>query len=477
MKRLLQIFVLAILSLGFVALGAAQTGGLKLPPYKKVRLKNGVTLLLMERHTVPLIDFSVVIRAGSAADAEGKEGVAWMAANLLRKGTKARNADQFSSELDFIGGQFFAGVGFDNSRVSAQFVKKDIGKGLDLLSDVLLNPTFPQDEFSKLLKQRVDALKSSKDQAQAVIAAYFNAYLYGHHPYGRPTTGDEKSLAALTRDDVQKFYQTFYTPTNIILAVAGDFSTSEMEKILTEKFGTWPARQTPAVSIPDVAVVTGKKLLLIDKPDSTQTYYRIGNLGITRTNPDRVYLEVVNTLFGDRFTSMLNSELRIKSGLTYGAGSLFDQRKMRGPFLISTYTKNASTAQAIDKTLEVLRRLHEKGVSEEELKSVKNYILGQFPPTIETSGQLANLIAELEYYGLDEREISDFTAKINGMTLADAQRVIKQYYPLDNLVFVVIGKASEIGDVVKKYAPKVDTCNISEPGFCNSGSGPSPGHQ
>src|SRR5581483_7341094 len=151
------------------------------------------------------------------------------------------------------------------------------------------NPNFPQDEFSKMLKLRLDALKSSKDQAQAVIGTYFNAYLYGHHPYGRPITGDEKSLAGLTRDDVQKFYQTYYSPGNIIMPVA------------------------------EVAPVTGKRLLLIDKPDSTQTYYRIGNIGITRTNPDRVYLEVVNTLFGGRFTSMLNSELRIKNGLTYGA--------------------------------------------------------------------------------------------------------------------------------------------------------------
>jgi predicted Zn-dependent peptidase len=466
-NRLLPAFALAILTLIVTASAAAQTGSLKLPPYKKAHLKNGMTLLLMERHTVPLVDFDVVVRAGAAADTAGKEGQAWMAANLLRKGSKARTADQFSSELDFIGGVFRANVNQDYSSISAEFVKKDIGKGLDLLADALMNPAFPQDEFSKLLKQRVDALKASKDQAQAVIGNYFNAYLYGHHPYGRPITGDEKSLAGLTRDDVQKFYQAYYGPGNIILSVSGDFSTAEMEKMLSEKFGAWPSRQTPAIPVAEVAPVSGKKLLLVDKPDSTQTYYRIGNIGVTRTNPDRVYLEVVNTLFGGRFTSMLNSELRIKSGLTYGAGSFFDQRKRPGPFAINTYTRNATTTQAIDKTLEVLQRLHEKGVSEEELKSVKNYILGQFPPTIETSGQLANLMGELEYYGLDEREINDFTAKINGMTVADAQRVIKQYYPLDNLVFVLIGKASEIGESMKKYSSKIDTLSISAPGFGN----------
>jgi zinc protease len=471
MKRVGLIALLLVLMIPTAAFAAEQSAGLKLPPYKKMRLKNGLTMLLMEKHTVPLVGFQVIVRAGSVADPAGKEGTSWMTANLLRKGTKTRTADQFSSELDFIGGQFGAGASPDSSGVSAEFVKKDLAKGLDLLADALLNPTFPQDEFTKLLKQRVDALKSEKDRAQAVMGTYFNAYLYGNHPYGRPVEGDEKSLAELKREDAQKFYQSFYTPGNTILAVAGDFSTAEMEKLIGQKFAAWPARPSPSVSLPEPAPVSGKKLLLVDKPDSTQTFYRIGNVGVTRTNPDRVYLEVVNTLFGGRFTSMINTELRIKTGLTYGAGSSFDQRKVRGPFFISTYTKNATTGEALDKTLEVLRRLHEKGVTEEQLKSAKNYIEGQFPPTIETARQLAGLIAELEFYGLDRREIDDLFAKIDAMTLADAQRTIKQYYPLDNLVFVVIGKASEIGEVVKKYAQQIEMRAITDPGFGAAGAG------
>ncbi|MBZ5524327.1 MAG: insulinase family protein [Acidobacteriia bacterium] len=495
MKRLLQILVFTTAALAMAATAAAQpagaltagastagattaaatTGSLKMPPYKKTRLKNGLTLLLMERHTVPLIGFHVIIKAGSAGDPERKEGAAFMAASLLRKGTKTRNADQFASELDFIGGTFGAFASADTTTVSAEFVSKDVARGLDLLSDALLNPAFPQDEFNKLLKQRIDALKAAKDQAEGVIGAYFNAYLFGRHPYARPTTGDENSLAALTRDDAQKFYQAYYTPANTIIAVAGDFSTADMEKMVAQKFESWPARPSPAISVPDPAPFTGKKLLLIDKPDSTQTYFRIGNIGIARTNPDRTYIQVVNTLYGGRFTSMLNSELRIKSGLTYGANSIFDRRKVRGPFAIATFTRNATTVQAIDKTLETLQRLHEKGVTEEELQSAKNYILGQFPPTIETSQQLAGLMADLEYYGLDDHEINDLTSKINAMTMADAQRIIRQYYPQENLVFVLIGKASEIGDAVKKYAPQVETRSINDPGFGSYAAAGSPG--
>ena len=465
MKRLTAFAIIILFLISTAAPSKAEDGTLKLPPFKKLQLKNGMTVLLMEQREVPIISFNFIVKAGSVADPAGKEGLASLTAGLLRKGTKTRSADQISSELDFIGGVLQAGASPDYTNGFAEFVKKDINRGLELLADTMLNPTFPQDEITKMLNQRIDEIKAAKDQAQAVIGNYFSSYLYGNHPYGRPADGDEKSLAAITRDDVQKFYQTYYTSPNVILAVVGDFNLSEMERMLTEKFGAWSSRPAPAVSVPEPAPFQGKKLLLVDKPDSTQTFYQIGNVGITRTNPDRVYIQVINTLFGGRFTSMLNTELRIKTGLTYGARSTFTQRKARGPFAISTYTRNATTEQAIDMTLDVLKRLHEKGISEEELKSAKSYLKGQFPPSIETSDQLAALIAQLEFYGLDETDINNYYAKVDSMTMADAGRVIKQYFPLDNLVFVLIGKADEIQTLAKKYAPKLDTKTISQPGF------------
>ncbi|HLG16434.1 MAG TPA: pitrilysin family protein [Blastocatellia bacterium] len=464
MKKLF-ILSLAVFVAASSAVPARAEDGLKLPPHKKLKLKNGMTVLLMEQHEVPIISFNVIVKAGSTADPAGKEGTASLCAGLLRKGTRTRTADEISNELDFVGGQLGATATYDFTGGTAEFLKKDITKGLDLLSDVLINATFPADEVTKLLKQRIDGIKAAKDRAQGVIGTYFAGYLYGDHPYARPSGGDEKSLAAITRDDVAKFYEAHYTPPNMILAVVGDFSTAEMEKMLADKFGAWPARQAPATKLAEPVAAQGPRVLLVDKPDSTQTFFQIGNIGIARTNPDRIYIEVVNTLFGGRFTSMLNTELRIKTGLTYGAGSSFDQRRVRGPFVISTYTANAKTQEAIDKTLAVLKQLHEKGITEEEFKSVKSYRKGQFPPTIETTDQLATLLARLEFYGLDESEINGFSQKIDSMTLADAQRIIKRYFPLDNLVFVLIGKASEIQPIAKKYAPKVDTKSINQPGF------------
>jgi zinc protease len=465
MKRFIIISLALLMAISSAAPTPAQQSALKLPPYKKVKLKNGMTVLLMEQREVPVISFNFILRAGSVADPTGKEGLASLTAGLLRKGTKARSADQLSAELDFIGGLLGAGASYDFTAGTAEFIKKDISKGLDLFSDVVLNPTFPHDEVTKMLKQRIDGIASAKDSADGVIGTYFSSYLYGGHPYGRPTGGDEKSLAAITRDDVVKFYQTYYAPSGMILAVAGDFDSADMERQLTEKFGAWATRPAPAINLPEATPVAGKRLLLIDKPDSTQTFFTIGNTGINRMDADRVYINVVNTLLGGRFTSMLNTELRIKTGLSYGANSSFSERKARGPFVISTFTQNAKTEEAIDRTLGVLKSLHEKGVTQQDLDSAKAYIKGVMPTRIETSDQLASTIAQLEFYGLDERDVNDYYAKLDAMTLADAQRIIKQHFPLENLVFVLIGKSGEIQNVAKKYAPKLDTKSITQPGF------------
>jgi predicted Zn-dependent peptidase len=399
MKRLIAAAMTAAL-LGTTVDANAQ-GSLSMPPFKKVKLNNGLTLLLSEQHEAPIVSFNFIVRAGSVDDPAGKEGVASLAAGLLRKGTSTRSADQISGDLDFIGGELDAGASYDYSNGGAEFVKKDISQGLEILADVLQNPTFPQDEVTKLLKQRADQIRAAKDQAQSVISSYFGSYLFGNHPYSRPVTGDERSIASITRDDIVRFYQAHYKPDQVILAVVGDFNTAEMETLMKNRFGSWQGRGAPSTKLADAVEFTGKKLLLVDKPDATQTYYQIGNVGVTRNNPDRIFIQVVNTLFGGRFTSMLNSELRIQTGLTYGASSSFNQRRARGPFAISTYTRNEKTEEAIDRTLALLKRLHEKGVTEEELKSAKAYLKGQFPPTIETSDQVAGLLSQLEFYGLE----------------------------------------------------------------------------
>jgi zinc protease len=462
--RMTWLIILLLMLCGGSAL--AQDGKLKLPPSKKVKLANGLTLILMEQHEVPFVTFDLLVRAGSVADPTGKEGVASITGDMLRKGTKTRTATQISDQIDFVGGSLFVFTNHDYSSARAQFLKKDLNFGLEILTDVLINPTFPQEEFAKLQKQSIDSISEIKDNPGGAIPLYYNAYLFGNHPYGRPINGDERSLAAIKREDLVNFYNALYAPDNMTLAVVGDFATDEMERLLRERFGGWnkKAAQQPS-KLAEAQPFQGKKLLFVNKPDATQTYFIIGNTGVSATNPDRVGIEIINTLFGVRFTSMLNLELRIKSGLTYGARSAFSQRMVAGPFSISTFTRNATTEQAIDMALGILKRLHEQGITEEQLKATKAYIKGQYAPDIEPPEALAALLNRLEFYGLDEREINEYFARIDAFTLADAKRVIQNYFPAENLVFVLLGKGEEVGNLVKKYAPKVEMRDISQPGF------------
>lgn len=445
---------------------AAAAAPLHLPTHQKFVLKNGLTVLLLEKQGVPLIDISSIIKAGAAADPPGQEGLASITAGLLRKGTNKRTAQQFAADLDFIGATFDAEAGADFTSVREEFLSKDVDRGLDLFFDAILHPTFPPQETSKLLAQALDGVKGAKDDPQSVLGLYYGGYLLGAHPYGRPANGDEISLKQIQRDTIAKFYETNYVPGNVILTVAGQFKTAEMRKKLEDAVTAWPARPTSTIAIPPTQPVKGRRLLLVDKPDATQTYFALGNVGVARTDPDRVAIHVVNTIFGGRFTSELNEALRVESGYSYGARSFFDQRKSPGPFGIRSFTKNQTTVPAIDLTLKVLDNLHKNGVTAEQLASAKSYIKGQFPPSMETSAQLAQIIAVHEFYGLGDDEVNELEARVDAVTPEIARQVIQRHFPTaDNLVLVLIGKASEIGPAVTKYAEKQDARPISEPGF------------
>jgi len=447
----------------FAFAGQAQT--LKLPSHEKVTLKNGMTVLLMEKRGVPMVSFAAIVKSGSTADPEGQEGLASITAGLLRKGTAKRSAQKFAEDLDFIGASFGADAGADFTSISAECLTKDLDQGLDLLSDAVLHPAFPQPEVDKLLSQSVDGIKAAKDDAQSVVLSYYYGYLFGKHPYARPEGGDDLSLTRIRRDAVVKFYQANYTPANTILAVVGEFNAAQLKVKLAEVFGVWTAQGAAPAALPAAQPAKGKRLLLIDKPDSTQTFFAIGNVGTSATEPDRVAIRVVNTIFGGRFTSQLNEALRVESGLSYGAQSFFDSRKQPGAFAIFSYTKNDSTVQAVDLALKVLDKLHKDGVTADELASAKAYIKGQFPPNIETSSQLARRIASNEFYGLNDDEINQLEARIDAVTLPVTRQVIERHFPADSLVFLLIGKASEIRPALAKYATQQDMRKISEPGF------------
>jgi zinc protease len=437
----------------------------QLPEAKRVTLPNGLVLLLLEKHELPLTSVTIGLRTGSLLDPEGKPGVSSIVAEQMRKGTATRTADQLSEELDFIGMEFGAGSGPESTSVYGDFLSKDTGNALGLMADMVLHPVFPADELKKTIAQRQERLKTDKDNASFAVRQYYMATLYAGHPYARDLLATEASLGSITRQDVMSFHDRVYTPANAVIAVVGDFKSAEMEAELTQLFGGWKGAAPAAVNVPVMKPVTGKHVLLIDKPDATQTYFILGNVGLSETDPDRAAANLVNTLYGGRFTSLFNEELRIKSGYSYGASSYFEEFRTPGPFLMATYTKNATTGPAIDKTFEVIGTLHAHPFTEADLTSAKNYIRGTFPPQLETSPALAGQLVTNEVEGISREAFNRKLVDEQATTLAEANRVIDKDFPgKDNYVLVIVGKASEIGGLAAKYGT-VTQRKISDSGY------------
>jgi predicted Zn-dependent peptidase len=373
----------------------------------------------------------------------------------------------FSNEVDFIGMQYRTSADLDATTVSANFLSKDQAAALSLLSDALLHPTFPQAEFSKLLGQQQDQVRATKDEPTTALDIYFRAFLYGpESPYGRPPDGDENSLRNITRDDVTAFYAANYTPANAILAICGDFDSTAMKTAVQEAFGAWHGKAPAMTPMTPVKPQTGRRLLLVDKPDATQTYFAMGSIGIDATDPSRGPIQVVNTLFGGRFTSLFNTELRIKSGYSYGAFSRFALLRAPGPFTMMTFTKNATTGPAMDKTIEVLNTAHTDGFTEAQLTSARNTIAGELPPSLETSQQLAGTLARNELYGITRDQFNANLIALQNTTVSEEKRLLALDFPsADNLVIVVVGKASEIQQLMSKYTTNITIRKISDPGY------------
>ncbi|WP_290712492.1 pitrilysin family protein, partial [Flavihumibacter sp. CACIAM 22H1] len=249
------------------------------------------------------------------------------------------------------------------------------------------------------------------------------------------------------------FYERRYIPNGSAIAIAGDFQPAQMKALVTKLLSGWKKgvmdKETGASA--SIKKPGGNRVLLINKNDARETTFIIGAPGISRNNPDYIAIDVINTLFGGRFTSMLNDELRVNTGLTYGARSGFNTLKYGGSFAISTFTATENTEAAIDKALEVLKRLHSEGVDEQSLTSAKNYVKGQFPPDFETSRQLSGLMTQMFWYGFNESFINNFQANVDGLTLEKARQIIQTYFPQDKLQFVLVGKAATIKKIAEKY--------------------------
>ncbi|MCH1926275.1 insulinase family protein [Shewanella sp. C32] len=438
------------------------TGKFVLPSYETVTLDNGLTLMLMPQREVPLINVQAVVKAGSIDDSIA--GTAELTAQAALLGAGGKSKQQLEQQVDALGASINADAGEDGSYFTADFMAKDADVMLGVLADVLLRPNYDAAEYDKLKQRTIAQLSQAKESPKSVIARYFAKQLFGDNPYGN--AADSSSVANIDVDQLKAFHLQNYQPNNTAIAVVGDFDVAQMKQKLTQLFGQWQGDALGASAAPMKPVFAPAKnrVLLVDKSDAIETTFLIGGLGVKRSNPDLVELNVVNTILGGRFTSWLNDELRVNSGLTYGARSGFISYKEAGLFQISTFTKVSTTEQAVDLALKTYHRLWEQGIDAATLASAKAYVKGQFPPKYETSGDLAGLLSDMYLYGFDASYINDFQKRVDGLTVADTQRLINQYFPKDKLQFVLIGNAAEIAPIAAKYG-EVTKVDIKDIGF------------
>jgi zinc protease len=423
----------------------------KLPKYEKFVLENGLTVYLMEKHEVPLIYVSGVFPAGAVKD--GKlSGLASLTAKNLMFGTKSYTKQQIEEKLEFMGAFCFTSADLEYANVYMSFLDTDTDKALPILKEIIVSPAFNQAEFDKQKKRSLLELEQKKESPGSIVYSYFAKFFYGEHVYGNPVSGIRPTVEKINMDDLKSFYNANYKPAESAIAIVGDFNPSTMKTKITELFKDWQANGKSAPIDQKLLHTPDKtRVLLVNKDDATETQFIIGGPGIPRNNPDYIGIQVINNIIGGHFTSWLNTELRIKNGLTYGAASYFNTDKETGTFVVKSYTRSANTVKAIDMALGILDRLHKNGIDRETLIASQNYVKGQFPPDYETSGQLASFLTSMFIYNYDESFIDNFQANVDNLTLEKAKEIVEKYFPKERLQFVLIGKASEIRDLVKKY--------------------------
>lgn len=456
--------VLAALAVALI--GQAADTGVKVPAFERVVLDNGAVLLLMERHDVPLIAVRAIVRGGAAIDPEGQSGLTSVLAGLLEKGAGKRDAMEFASTLASVGGVMSAAAQSESIVVSGSFLARDHALMTELLADVLQRPQLTQAQFASVRDRQIEFIRAAKDsELGSLTSAYGKGVIFRGHPYGKPAMGNEAGLAAVTHASLTQHYRQQFGADRLIVAVVGDFGTTPLKQALSRAFDGWRKAATPLAPMPVQPTQTGRRVLLVDAPDSVQSYFWAGNVGVARSFADRAPLDVVNTLFGGRFTSMLNSELRIRTGLTYGANSRFERPSQPGAWALSSFTKTATTIEAIDLAFSVLDRLHSQPPEPQMLASGKAYVQGQFPLALETADQWAAALADLEFYQLDRSYIDGYTGALGAVTAVDAQRMIRERFPSsDNVTLVVIGQAAAIREGLRKYGP-VTEMKLSDPVF------------
>ena len=422
-----------------------QTGPLRelrLPELQQFTLPNGLRVLLMEKHDLPLVQLNLIVHAGSVDDPADRIGLASLTADMLDEGAAGRSALALADTFELLGARFGVSGGQHASSATLRVPVARLPQALAVLGDVVLRPDFPAAELERLRKERLTALLRAHDQPGAIAGALSATTLFGRaHPYGR--IADQAALRATTTDDLRAFHGAHWSAARATLIVVGDVTAAGIRPLIEGTFGAWAtgaaAARTPVAAAPQVR---GRTIYLVDKPGAAQSVIQLGRIGVERATADYFPLDVMNTILGGYFTSRLNQNLREQHGYTYGASSSFAFRPAPGPWIASAAVQTNATGPAVREFFNELEGMH-RPIPEDELERAKSFIASQFAPQFQSVAEIASMLAELVLYDLPATYFNDYTRRVLAVTKADAERVARQYIdPANTAVFVVGDRAA-----------------------------------
>ena len=425
----------------------------KLPRPTETKLSNGLTILLLERHKLPTVNFELWVNTGSLDDPKDLPGLAKFTAEMLREGTAHRTSSQVSSEIDTLGSTLGADVDFGATytQITASGFSENANKVLDLLSDVILNPSFPADELDKYKRRQTAELDEQRSDPSFLSQERLYLALYGNSPAAviAPTAA---SIQAVSSGQLKQFHDAHYLPNNSVLGIAGDFDSKQMTALVQKYFGNWK-QQAYSAKPPTVPALGSKRIILVDRPDSVQTNIILGELAVPRNDPDYFGLRVMDHVLGGGTAARLFLNLREDKGYTYGAYSSFSPDTYPRPLLANTEVRTAVTDGSIHELLGELNRLREQPVPAAELDDARRAIVASFALSLERPTSLLNRFMELKHNQLPWDYWDKYPAEIAKIGPEVIQRVSKKYYDPNHLQIVCVGNAKEIKDVLAKYGP------------------------
>lgn len=470
-NRLIAVFALLIFAFGV----QAQTPQATPPPPAAPRsgafpkpaeqtLPNGLRVIVIERSESPLVSAQLLIKNGGEADPIELAGVADMTASLLTKGTQSRDATKIAQEIESLGGSLDSGARWDSSYAQVGVMSTKIPQAMEILADVVRRPTFKSEEVERLRQQYLDNLTLALGDPGSIARFVAARIVFGDSPYGHPLSGTTESLTRITAADIAKMHSRYYRPDNAILVIGGDIVAKEGFALATKYFGDWSKPTTPLPSLSaatDAVATKSGRIVVIDKPDAGQAAVYLARTGINRRDPDYFRGIVTNSVLSG-YSGRLNQEIRIKRGLSYGAGSQLDTRRDVGPFVASAQTKNESGAQVAELLLGEIERLSSAPPADVELTPRKAVLIGNFSRNLETVNGLVSQVAGLALHGLSLDEINRYINNVQAISTADVQKFAGTRLDAKTSNIIIVGNAKLFLPELEKKYPNVEVIPVTE---------------